>query len=341
MSAQPHNCEQSAGKWAVQNMYMVDQYAARSPRKPEKHRPSKSKPSTSTSSSHMRPVSFLFVVNRLEVTYFSDQHNDQDYRRDEWLNLLPPTCHTGYTGERVSQVMRYQDGQVTIARGYQWYRPAWHEDGHFYQAAYGQLLEPYKKHAVFACNPHLPIVVIPGDPTTTNPVEGPFALHFFHSPNPELRGISFATTESGNMPHGHGPVKRVAGKHPSWIPSLVPTPYSNRLPSTSQASRGLSGEISIILGLMAFSQDIDAVEDIFVGRDGHHGLWHNRHWYCNYPPALYPLTEHHHPCGFLIAVAVDPENPSISTPERIHSFEWTGVIVKETPSSASSSSKVR
>ena len=42
------------------------------------------------------------------------------------------------------------------------------------------------------------------------------------------------------------------------------------------------------------------------------------------------------PRGFYVAVFNDPQNVAGSTDDRIYSFEWDSIIVKEHPSSSSS-----
>ncbi|KJZ73955.1 hypothetical protein HIM_06623 [Hirsutella minnesotensis 3608] len=296
----------------------------------DKHRSSKHRAS--------QPFSFLFVVN--ELRFYTSDHCD--IHRDMWLNVLPPRDNSEYAGEIASRVMRFQNGEVTEARGYQWYRSEMRSEGSCFSQG-GQWLQRYSHFAVFSCNPHLPLVVVPGDPLTTSPggPEQPMhALLFFHSSCPELRGVSQATTLDGNTPWGGTPLKYVAGRDPSWMPGLVPAAYANPRPG-APASRGLGGELPIVLGLMAFSGSPGRADEVYLGRSGHRGLWRDQAWAHNRPPAQYPSSTQEVPCGFYVAVFLDPQNPTGSTPDLIRSFEWDGPIVRESASGsgASSSSK--
>lgn len=247
-------------------------------RKPaEKHKSSKAK-----SSSGSPPVSFLFVVNKL-VFYEGDSC---DFNRDVWHNTLPPRNCLGYQGEYPSNVMRYEGGQVTEARGYQWYRHMLHAEGFCFDPTLSSV-PCYSRAAVFSCNPHLPVVVIPADPTTLPDQEQTMhALHFCHPPPGALRGLSQATTPDGNnMPAGGGPRKYVAGRSPTWMPALVPQTYANPRGAAAPPSRGLGGELPIVLGLMAFS---GAPDQVYVSRSdsGHRGFWRDGVWTHNHAPAL-------------------------------------------------------
>ncbi|KND91873.1 hypothetical protein TOPH_03338 [Tolypocladium ophioglossoides CBS 100239] len=317
---------------------LLDPYAkgGRSRRPEKQHRPSKTKSSPISSS---QQLSFLFVVN--ELSFYTNEVND--FNRDQWYNTLPPRSCYGYSNETASRVMRYQGGEVTEAQGYHWFRSALCESGHCYSPSQ-EPLTPYSDFGIFSCGPHLPIVVMPGDPMTI--IEGKAAMHalrFFHPPlNSELRGVSQATWAEGHMPAGGFPVKYVAGRDPSWIPGLVPKIFRN--PETSVSSRGLGGELPIVLGLMAFSEAGDRVDEIFLGRNGHRGRWRDRVWMNHHEPqgcmprpcahAVYLSPTDMNaiegfPRGFYIAVFNDPQNPEGSTDDRIHSFEWENVIVKE------------
>lgn len=232
------------------------------------------------------------MVNEL-IFYDKDELND--FNRDEWYNTLPPRDCYGYTNEHASRVMRYLDGEVTEAQGYQWFRPGLCQTGYCYSLAQEEP-EPakcYRDFGVFSCGPHLPIVVMPGDPMTiTDGKNAMHALRFFHPPiTSGLRGVSQATWPEGHMPPGGFPVKYVAGRDPSWIPSLVPKIFRN--PDTGVSSRGLGGELPIVLGLMAFSEAGGMVDEVFLGRNGHRGRWRDRVWMNNHEPQrCMPPTVH-------------------------------------------------
>ncbi|UNI19460.1 hypothetical protein JDV02_005642 [Purpureocillium takamizusanense] len=295
------------------------------------------KPATkakSSSSSRSRiGLSFIFVVNRLA---FYDPDSPLDWCRDKWMNVLPPKDLFGYSTEYPSRVMRYYDGAVTPADDYIWYRPNWNQPGYILQdAGDGVMIHAtdVSSRAVFACNPHLPIVVIPEDPTTnvlSNQKKIMHALHFAHTHNAE--GISFATMGMDHVPPSWDMlVRHLNGRGSRLIPSLVPPTYAPSSPPARQ-SRGLAGDLGVLLGMMAFSRE--NVDEVFLGR---HALWRSRVWLGgDRSPKLYPKDVVTPPVGFLVVICLDPENPE-STPERLHDFQWGGSTIVKEPSSSSSS----
>ncbi len=64
----------------------------------------------------------------------------------------------------------------------------------------------------------------------------------------------------------------VAGKDSSWIPSLVPAVYRNTDPS-AVPSRGLSGDLPIILALMGFHGRPGRASDVFSSQTWHLNRW--------------------------------------------------------------------
>lgn len=199
--------------------------------------------------------------------------------------------------------MRYHNGRVTEAFGYGWCRgdfneSAWPPGGVLVCSSDGlpmytedgmpQYVAVYKQLSVFSCGPFLPIVVINGDPLSAEPPLPAEPLPtdslsltplMFHHP-PLQRGISHAVHPESHMEDGPGPCKYVAGANPSWMPSLVPTTYSN--PYNPGPSNGLAGELPIILGLMAFSESKDvegALDRIFLGDGVHRGKWRDGQWH--------------------------------------------------------------
>lgn len=276
-------------------------------------------------------TSFLFVVNRLCVRLDENLLNG-----DPWYNRVPPTQPSGFNGEIPSYVMRYQNGQVTTAHGYGWWRGDFSETawppGHIYRAdANGQLqcAERYKELAVFSCNPLLPIVVDNGDPLSTNAALDRSPLLFFHPPSQP--GVSQAVHPDSPMGPGPAPCKYVAGTNPSWIPSLVPKTYRN--PYNAVPSAGLAGELPIVLGLMAFSESGDTedhapVTRTFLGDDAARGRWNGRFWNHTATPKGYALSARDDPRGFFISIYLDPDNP-YSTTAHIAELEWGGILVRE------------
>ncbi|KAL6834931.1 hypothetical protein V8C40DRAFT_97811 [Trichoderma camerunense] len=296
----------------------------------------------STNNLHPDPKSFLFVINELKVTK-DDTYNEGDV----WFNRVPRTNSSGYEGETHGRVLRYQNGRVTAAPGYEWYRADFNETA--WPPGYVLMYNPdespmyneygtpayatvYKQLSVFSCGPFLPIVVINGDPLTADPLsnDSPSRMPLmFHHP-PLQKGISHAVHPEGHMEPGPGPCKYVAGANPSWMPSLVPTIYSH--PSNPGPSNGLAGELPIILGLMAFSESKDvegALDRTFLGDGVHRGRWRDGQWHRTEAPRGYVRSADDDPRGFLITVLFDPENPDHSNTFSLNTMEREEVIVRE------------
>ncbi|QYS94623.1 hypothetical protein H0G86_001952 [Trichoderma simmonsii] len=296
----------------------------------------------STNNLHPDPRSFLFVINELKVT------KDDNYTEgDGWYNRIPRSNSCGYEGETPGRVMRYHNGRVTAASGYEWHRddfnePAWPAGGVLMYTSDGipmytedgtpHYVAVYKQLSVFSCGPFLPIVVVNGDPLTADP-SSPESLSRtplqFHHPR-DQEGISHAVHPESTMQYGLGERKYVAGANPSWMPGLVPAIYSN--PYHPGPSNGLAGELPIILGLMAFSESKDvegAVDRTFLGDGVHRGKWRDGQWHRTEPPRGYARSAEDDPRGFLITVLFDPENPDYSNEASLWSMEWNEVIVRE------------
>ncbi|PTB69417.1 hypothetical protein BBK36DRAFT_1137854 [Trichoderma citrinoviride] len=293
----------------------------------------KHKASASSSNHQLNhdPSSFLFVINEL-IVRDDDSHN----KGDDWYNLEPPSEPRGFADETIGTVMRYHNGEVTEAPGYRWHRdgfdvtrnawPPGHlnnlymltDDGNYQRAVV------YKQLAVFSCNPLLPIAILIGDPLSASGLARVPLL--FHHPR-DQEGVSHAVHPDSLASQGGAMCKFVAGSSPSWMPSLVPETYRN--PYHPGPSRGLSGELPIILGLMAFSEAAsegeEAARRIFL--DGRR--WRNGEWHHSAAPRGYARSALEKPRGFLVTVFFDPENEAYSNVEYLYNMEWRRVIIRE------------
>ncbi|PTB78694.1 hypothetical protein M440DRAFT_267934 [Trichoderma longibrachiatum ATCC 18648] len=283
--------------------------------------------------------SFLFVINELVV------HNDDRFNvGDDWYNREPPREPRGFEREIPGTVMRYYNGQVTEAYEYRWFRGEFDESRHAWPRGslykYDsdgslaltddgnfQCADMYKESAVFSCNPFLPIAILVGDPLFDSSLaRGPL---LFQHPESQ-KGVSHAVHPDSCAGRGGAMCKFVAGASPSWMPSLVPKTYRHpHRPHTPPPSRGLSGELPIILGLMAFSEASsegeEAARRIFLEeRRWRHGKWHHSE-----APKGYARSSQETPRGFLVTVFFDPENEAYSTEESLEAMEWKQVIVGE------------
>ncbi|TWU70964.1 hypothetical protein ED733_001145 [Metarhizium rileyi] len=291
-------------------------------------------------------LSFLFVVNELEIKFLDGQDGyDTGICRDNWLNVLPPKTPVYYqpeTLQHISQVMRFRNGEVTPAgSAYYWARAGPFDEGYIAMAAGGTeyALQKYKSASIFSCNPSLPILTLEGD-ARTNPEADYNALQFLHpsKANGESTGVSQATFSLEDTPSVGAPpmhllsknaTKYVAGGHASWIPGLVPDVCRNLY--LAGPSLGLGGQLPIVIGLMAFHSSPTigrTIDDVFLGRGESGGFWRNYRWRSTSSPPGYPLSEHETPRGHLVHICLDPENQTGSTVDSLSMLEWNSILVQ-------------
>ncbi|KAL2129818.1 hypothetical protein VTI74DRAFT_7267 [Chaetomium olivicolor] len=250
--------------------------------------------------------SFLFIVNELQVD------PDSYPEVDQWLNPVPPERADAYVGEVVGTVFRYQNGIVSPAHGYRWYRDPTRADQtgiyRFNQQTgrFDGRPAHYRTQTIFACSALLPMIVTDGDPSLGNTFlrrlcncdarydrEGYspwFPLHF--AGGDQGGGISYVCSGATGDPW-------VAGKDASWIPALVPSAYRNTAPSAPR-SRGLSGHLPIILALMAFHGRRDRASEVFLNRS-----WHMNRWSGSSRASAYLPKSGESPRGLLVQVCAD------------------------------------
>ncbi|KAI1733512.1 hypothetical protein F4680DRAFT_454887 [Xylaria scruposa] len=264
---------------------------------------------------------FLFVVNGLSV------RKEAEPLTDQWGARMPPECALDYEGERQGAVWRYCDGVIERAQGYDW--------GRDYEVHPVTGLMPegsidlvdrdgvrwpmpeYKKFTVFNCWGPLPCVYVKGD--VLSMLIGPYGngdcwrtMSFErHDNNSAITRIA----ESGNA-------QTVAGRNPSWMPSLVPEMFRS-LEGNAPPSEGLGGELGVILGQMALAESHSRTDKPFEGQ-----WWHHRRWR---PQRAKPeLNDPTDLRGVLVVICLDSyENEEGSTAGRLRSFEEQGVIVRE------------
>ncbi|KAF4120650.1 hypothetical protein GMORB2_2653 [Geosmithia morbida] len=306
-------------------------------------------------------LSFLFVINDIAISRSEE---------DTWGQARPPTDMQSYSRELESSVMRYKNGKIEELPAYQF---VFERDpdtgiGAIYQLNQrncgkqsdwphrGDLkpIPTYKTCTMFACHPFMPYVMVPSDATihdtrTGPPIDDftwrPLRFRFPLSSRGIITGVSQAVFTSHD--DTHPTYSYVAGRNPSWVPSLLPPTYVN--PLVKRPSRGLGGDVSILLGLMAFSapceQGQPRAHTTFI--DGTL-RWENHEWKHRDPPKgggcfphtspslltrplmapLVPYSVADMPRGILICVALDPTDPS-STPEAMRVFESEGVMIME------------
>jgi hypothetical protein len=225
--------------------------------KPHKHRdPGSSKPNGSNSksgtSSDATNISFLFCVNEFDIDFETAPLTDQ------WLNYMPPTDPIYYRGEYPGTVFRYRAGTIAPAPNYVWSRSNMGEEGRisYVDPTTGFItiaLGPYKTETIFSCSAHLPIITLQSDASLGSSL--PSGAQYENSEDDIYKWtmLHFASSEGISLANSRRQgCTCIAGKNASWIPSLVPRVFENTYRHETQRSRGLGGDLPVVIGLMAF-----------------------------------------------------------------------------------------
>lgn len=310
---------------------------------------SSSRSKSGTNSGVNNSISFLFVVNELHVHIDYIQH-------DRWGNTLPPTAPQGYDDEEPSVVFRCRDGVVSEARNYMWGRSPVDGGGlgtgnifimtdlHSGQ----QLEEPeempvHNACTIFSSNPHLPIIAVKTDATIYRTMyHGSNEDCVYHGSNNEDCEHVWATPQFTSRESDPGVSEvvldanqgrnYVTTHNPTWIPSLVPATYKISRNTQLTASKGLSGEIATIIGLMAFYDDYGSdgpkTNELFGGGESSRGRWHHYRWRGSGKPSGYATCENQLR-GFLVHVCLDDiENPTC-TSDHLRYLERHMILVHD------------
>ena len=141
------------------------------------------------------------------------------------------------------------------------------------------LLAEYKTQSVFSCSAHLPLIVLQGDASLGSVMRRRCACDERHGDRYSWNllhfdrrdGRSIATSNCQGQPY-------VGGRNPSWVPALVPAVFASSLPAGEDGadeppSRGLAGELPIVIALMAFHSTPGHASDVFAD-----GLWDRNRW---------------------------------------------------------------
>lgn len=245
--------------------------------------------------------SFLFVVNELKVN-------------PQMCPMYPPTWSqgpprdwTGFEGETPGTVFRYQDGRIQEALDFCWYRT----DGQMGNPGYISYIasdDPYYppisipsilKASMFDCWRFCPRMFSYGDPTENNSESDADNWHFLHFETMQCYPTASYISHAGS--------RHTIGSDKSW--GIIPASYNNTF-SNAPLSGGLTGDISLILGLMALTRRIGQADDAF------RRCWNGpgQPWRGN---SIIDLPPEATPRGVLVHVAADPGNLTGSNEEFI------------------------
>lgn len=220
-------------------------------------------PSEGSSSATTWPAtSFLFVVNELPINDDTGQGGTIP-RYDEHGRWLPPIYRAGFLPQVPGYIFRWRDGLITWAEGYQYY------NGYGWGPRNVQLT-PYRTTSMFWCNNHTQFLTADGDVSTRDiatsdwPLNRWYPLTFDHIGTLSRVGHAFEHSD-------------LAGTGANWI---GPLGLASHNPRRGPQATGLAGNLSTVLGLIAFSCQANDLYDVLVNDRAwrHNGEWrgHNR-----------------------------------------------------------------
>jgi len=274
----------------------------------------------------MANPSFLFIVNELPT---NDDPEVMDSVPPRHINLRwhPPVVARGFLPPVPGDIYRWDNGTISIAEDYYWYAQ---ETGEPVYAS-GRIVpydtntrepEYYRAATVFYCNRFDKFFTAQGDVRTRDiyrcaPDDGWLPLIFTHNNN-----ITYVE-HMGDQDH-------TAVREASWIGSLLPTTYRRGRNQTGPAHGSLSGTISIIVALVAFSCSTQDLRYVLLN----HQAWRGYRWV---PHNMQSGSESSLSIsgkvlelnidtgepgrGLTATVFTDPRNPEGSTLEAIQNLE--------------------
>jgi len=245
-------------------------------------------------------ISFLFSVNELPINDEPDQGGLVP-RVDDNGRLLPPLYSNGFWPQVPGHMFRWKDGVITRAEGYQWYNG----DGW----APGNIpLTLYRATSMFWCNEWTQFLTADGDVSTRD-----IATSLF--PNNRWYPLTFDHDGALSRVDSAYEHQHFAGTGDNWIGPLGLRSHSNNNRHVPQ-STGLAGNLSTVIGLIAFSCRADELVTVLLNdRAWRRNEWrgHNR--------------EHgrEEGRGIVVHTFLDPENTEGgSTNETLYPLEWQG-----------------
>ncbi|KAK7954754.1 hypothetical protein PG996_015561 [Apiospora saccharicola] len=301
------------------------------------HRSHASKSSGSFKPSGSYPCRFIFTVTELS---YAD--NATPYY-DSLNNQLPPQDFTDFGPRIPGKILRYNNGDVSVAPGFAAVpgRPYYDADnendwrpstiGYYTDTILnneGQVmrltertwmpLQSYSTTTMYNCSPFAPCLFKPGDASDPN---DPMARDYG-----DFRMMHFTNEGGVSRASANGGIRKVAGNNPTWVGSLVPDAYNDR--KTGQVSTGLGGEFSLLIALMALAQARGHCDRAFTEQK-----WLNNRWTGRRNPIGWP-NDDEEPRGVVVEIAYEKASDNGTMPpgsswEDIQTVEWSGIAVRE------------
>lgn len=244
------------------------------------------------------PPSFLFAVNELPVNE-DRQEGGVPPRSNDNAGWIPPIYSNGFGEQTIGYLYRWSiNGQISWANDCPWSNGSWR-----YQDI---PLTEYRASTMFWCNAFTQFLATPGDASMRDMAESDqtevpdrwWPLTFRHDET--LSRIEVAMDQ-----------QLIAGTG-SWIRRLGLESYSTR---RAPHSGGLSGNLAMIIALIAFSCEAKDLSDVLLGDHA----WQGRRWHSHRRGDGRVEGR-----GVVVTIYIDPTNPQGSTEEILYALEWEG-----------------
>ncbi|TVY37326.1 hypothetical protein LSUB1_G004750 [Lachnellula subtilissima] len=270
-----------------------------SSRKRSSRRPSHPK-SQESSTSQPEPtwpvMSFLFTVNTLTLNE-EPTNGGVAPRVDDHGRWLPPLYRAGFGQQIPGTVYRWENGVISQAIGYEWYRGAvWSSHG---------VTGLHRANTLFYCNPFDQFLATEGNAIDRDMANSPV-------PNNRWYTLNFRHQSTLSRLDLGGPEPYLAGPVPHSINQLGLNSWYNPEPLAPPSS-GLSGNLALLIALVAFSCRSERLDTV-LRTSWRHYEWRGH----NHSNGRYERR------GVVVNIYYDPENPTNSTEQTLSYLEWAG-----------------
>jgi hypothetical protein len=204
-------------------------------------------------------LSFLFAVNELPL---NEEVSDGGVppRTDRYGRWAPPISSKAFRAQRPGRLYRWKNGgTVSTAADCHYYEGEWLSKN-------ATPLTVYRKATMFYCNPWYQFVIATGDVSTRDMNKGLF-------PDDRWWHLTFRHSGTLSRVDVRSEEQYLAVNGSQWLRDLGLTSNANYDESAPE-SGGLSGNLAIIIGLVAFTCRAAEFDDILQ----YDRAWHHRKW---------------------------------------------------------------
>lgn len=194
------------------------------------------------------PVTFLFSVNELDIND-NPSRGGVAPRTDEHGYWVPPTFAAGFKRSAPKHLYRWKNGVIDKMEA----------DA----STVCDFLDPYKTSTVVYCDPWLQFRAVPYDASSYD-VES--------TGYPRWHCLSFTHYEGISRVGIAGTAQYLAGGGQDWINQLGLSTYCND--NDNSQSQGLTGDLGILIALIAFSCRANDLDKILMSDKA----WHRYRW---------------------------------------------------------------